>query len=72
MAWQGIEGHDAVAALFAAAEARGRIAGSYLFIGPPGVGKGGFARALATALVCQQPRPGLVACGACGSSRKPA
>jgi DNA polymerase-3 subunit delta' len=67
MAWQGIEGHDAVAALFAAAEARGRIAGSYLFIGPPGVGKGGFARALATALVCQQPRPGLVACGACAS-----
>jgi DNA polymerase-3 subunit delta' len=67
MAWQGIEGHDAVAAVFAAAEARGRIAGSYLFIGPPGVGKGAFARALATALVCQLPRAGLVACGTCAS-----
>lgn len=67
MAWQGIEGHDAVAATFAAAEARGRIAGSYLFIGPPGVGKGVFARALAKALVCPDRRPGLVACGQCAS-----
>jgi len=67
MAWQGIEGHDAIAAQFAAAEARGRIAGSYLFIGPPGVGKGAFARALSAALVCLSPRPGLVACGGCAS-----
>lgn len=67
MTWQGIEGHDAVAATFAAAEARGRVAGSYLFIGPPGVGKGAFARALAKALVCPDRRPGLVACGACAS-----
>jgi DNA polymerase-3 subunit delta' len=67
MAWQGIEGHDAVAGLFAAAEARGRIAGSYLFIGPAGVGKGAFARALAASLTCLAPRPGLVACGSCAS-----
>ncbi|MFM8413432.1 MAG: ATP-binding protein [Planctomycetota bacterium] len=67
MAWQGIEGHDAVAAAFAAAEARGRIAGSYLFMGPPGVGKGAFARNLARSLTCLAPRPGLVACGACAS-----
>jgi DNA polymerase-3 subunit delta' len=67
MAWQGIEGHDAVAAGLAAAEARGRIAGSYLFIGPPGVGKGAFARALARAVVCLDARPGLAACGQCRS-----
>jgi len=67
MAWQGLEGHDAIAAAFAAAEAQGRIAGSYLFIGPPGVGKGAFARSLARALVCLDRRPGLVACGACAS-----
>ena len=67
MAWQGIRGHDAIAATFARAQAAGRIAGSYLFIGPAGVGKTAFARALARALVCQSPRPGLVACGACGS-----
>ena len=67
MGWQGIEGHDAVVARFAAAEARGRIAGTYLFLGPEGVGKGAFARALAKALVCLDPRDGLVPCGACAS-----
>lgn len=67
MAWQGIEGHDAIAARFAEAEARGRIAGSYLFVGPPGVGKGTFALALAKSLACERPAPGLVACGGCAS-----
>jgi len=67
MAWQGIEGHDRIAARFVAAERRGRIAGSYLFIGPPGVGKGAFARALARALVCPAAGPALVACGRCES-----
>jgi DNA polymerase-3 subunit delta' len=67
MAWQGIEGHDAIAAEFARAQARGRVAGTYLFIGPPGVGKGTFARRLAKALTCSAPRDGLVACDACAS-----
>ena len=67
MAWQGIEGHDDVAARFVAAHDRGRIAGSYLFVGPPGVGKAAFALALAKALVCQSPRAGLAACDACAS-----
>ena len=52
MAWQGIEGHDAIAERFVAAHARGRISGSYLFVGPPGVGKGTFALALAKSLTC--------------------
>ena len=43
MAWQGIRGHDAIAATFARAQAAGRIAGSYLFIGPAGVGKASFS-----------------------------
>ena len=67
MAWQGIEGHDAIAAEFAEAHARGRVAGSFLFIGPAGVGKGTFAKRLAKALTCAAPRPGLVACDACAS-----
>ena len=67
MAWQGIEGHDAIAGRFATAAALGRVAGSYLFIGPSGVGKSTFARRLAKAVLCQQPQPGLVACNACAS-----
>jgi DNA polymerase-3 subunit delta' len=67
MAWQGIEGHDAIAARFAAAAARGRVSGSYLFVGPSGVGKGTFARALAKALACHAASADLVACGRCGS-----
>ena len=67
MAWEGIEGHDANAARFVAAEAHGRVAGSYLFVGPPGVGKGAFALALGRSLTCQAPQPGLVACGTCAS-----
>jgi len=67
MTWQGIEGHDTIAAEFAEAHARGRVAGSYLFIGPAGVGKGTFAKRLAKSLTCAAPRPGLVACDACAS-----
>lgn len=67
MAWQGIEGHDAIAARFAQAEAANRIAGSYLFVGQPGVGKTTFARALALSLACERPEKGLVACRQCAS-----
>lgn len=67
MAWQGIEGHDAIAARFAVAEAAGRVAGSYLFVGQPGVGKATFARALALALACEHPAEGLTACRQCAS-----
>lgn len=67
MAWQGIEGHDAIADRFGAAHARGRISGSYLFVGPSGVGKGTFALALAKSLTCERLQPGLVACGGCAS-----
>jgi len=73
MAWQatkgrtGIVGQDAVVEQFVRAAAHGRIGGSYLFIGPPGVGKGTVALALAKSLLCERPEPGLTACGACGS-----
>jgi DNA polymerase-3 subunit delta' len=73
MAWQAtrgrseIAGQDAVVEQFVRAAAHGRIAGSYLFIGPAGVGKSTVALALAKSLLCERPRPGLVACGACAS-----
>jgi len=67
MAWQGIEGHDEIARSFITAAARGRVAGSYLFVGPPGVGKTTFALELARALACHDLGPDLAACGRCPS-----
>jgi DNA polymerase-3 subunit delta' len=65
--WRGIEGHDRVVSAFKTAAARGRVAGSYLLVGPPGVGKTTFAMELARALVCPRAGPGLEACGECAS-----
>jgi len=73
MAWQAttgrgaIVGQDAVVEQFVRAAAHGRIAGSYLFLGPAGVGKSTVALALAKSLLCERPHPGLVACGGCAS-----
>jgi DNA polymerase-3 subunit delta' len=73
MGWQAtrgrgeILGQDAVVERFVRAAALGRIAGSYLFIGPSGVGKATTALALAKSLLCERPRAGLVACGGCAS-----
>jgi len=67
MGWRGIEGHDRVVTAFSTAAARGRISGSYLLVGPPGVGKTSFALELARALVCPRAGPGLEPCGACAS-----
>jgi len=50
--WQGILGHDWNMEKFHRAARRGRLFGSFLFIGPPGVGKKMFAFALAKTLLC--------------------
>jgi len=73
MGWQAtrgrgeILGQDAVVERFVRAAALGRIAGSYLFIGQPGVGKSTTALAIAKSLLCERPRAGLVSCGGCAS-----
>ncbi|MEO1991008.1 MAG: AAA family ATPase [Pirellulales bacterium] len=67
MGWHTIQGHDAIVERFIRASHQNRIAGSYLFVGPAGVGKTTFARTLAQALLCQQPQPRLIACGTCAS-----
>ena len=53
MSWQNIEGHDEVVRSFQQALERGRLAHAYLLVGPPGVGKRLFARALAQTLLCE-------------------
>lgn len=53
MSWQDIIGHDSVIQQFQRAFVRGRLASSFLFVGPPGIGKETFARKLAQALLCE-------------------
>lgn len=52
--WQGLEGHDRIVAQFRRALARGRLASTFLFVGPPGIGKRSFALALAKSLLCER------------------
>ncbi|MBQ9813461.1 MAG: hypothetical protein IJM54_09140 [Thermoguttaceae bacterium] len=54
MAWQGILGVDEIALQFARANRRRRLGGSFLFVGPAGVGKRSFAFALAKTLLCSR------------------
>jgi len=66
MSWHGILGHDDVVEQFRRALKRGRLASSFLFVGPEGVGKRAFALKLAQALLCQtRPEAALDPCEAC-------
>jgi DNA polymerase-3 subunit delta' len=68
--WQGILGHDAIAERFRATLRRGRLASTYLFVGPSGVGKRKFALMLAKALLCSEVGDDpLEPCGQCESCR---
>jgi len=66
MTWQGIHGHDEVVEQFRRALARRRLASSFLFSGPEGIGKRAFALTLARALLCgTRPEEALDPCGHC-------
>ena len=68
--WQGILGHDEVAERFQRIVAKGRLASSYLFLGPHGVGKRTFALKLAESLLCPTSNPAdLAPCKNCESCR---
>jgi DNA polymerase-3 subunit delta' len=68
MSWHGIEGHDRVVESFRRALAVGRLASTFLFVGPPGVGKRALAQKLAQALLCHaQDERALDACEQCPS-----
>ncbi|MDR1140923.1 MAG: hypothetical protein LBL62_04460 [Planctomycetaceae bacterium] len=70
MAWQGIKGHDAVFQRFLRAQQRGRLAGSFLFVGLSGVGKRQFAIALAKGFLCKgNGNSSIDPCGVCDSCR---
>jgi DNA polymerase-3 subunit delta' len=66
MTWQGIFGHDDVAEQFRRALARQRLASSFLFAGPEGIGKRTFALKLAQTLLCRErPEAVMDPCGHC-------
>jgi DNA polymerase-3 subunit delta' len=66
MSWHGILGQDTVFKQFEQTLAKGRLASSYLFVGPPGVGKRSTAMAIGRALLCNSRQEGqLRACGVC-------
>lgn len=66
MQWNDLVGHQRQKEWFDRAHARGRLANTFLFLGPEGVGKRTFARLLAKSLLCHRSPPGkLEPCGAC-------
>ena len=68
MAWQNIEGHDHLVERFRSALQRGRMSGSFLFVGPAGIGKRTFALKLAQTLLCDTRREeDLDPCGTCAA-----
>jgi DNA polymerase III subunit delta' len=68
--WRGILGQDEVVAHFRQTLSAGRLASTYLFVGPPGIGKRKFALELAHSLLCTQTaEASLDACGECDSCR---
>lgn len=66
--WMNLIGHDAIAERFRRVLGEGRLANTYLFVGPAGVGKRLFAKHLAQCLFCRNtPDADLTACGQCES-----
>lgn len=71
MAWQEIVGHEAAAESFRTSLQRGRLASSFLFVGPSGIGKRRFALRLAAALLCEtRPAEEIEPCGECPSCQQ--
>jgi DNA polymerase III subunit delta' len=68
--WHGIHGHDAIVERFRRTLENDRLASTYLFTGPAGIGKRRFALQLAHALLCTESADArLEPCGRCESCR---
>jgi DNA polymerase-3 subunit delta' len=71
MTWQGIRGHDDIVARFRTALSLGRLASTFLFVGPEGVGKRKFALALAQSFLCdRRDEAELNPCGECPACKQ--
>ncbi|MFK7765863.1 MAG: ATP-binding protein [Mariniblastus sp.] len=66
MSWNQILSHESARERFQRSVQRNRLASTYLFVGPTGIGKRMFALKLAEALLCQSnPDSALDPCGVC-------
>lgn len=66
MATDPLRGHERIARILAQSLRAGRLASTYLFVGPPGIGKHAFALRLAQSLLCETRDPAeLDPCGQC-------
>lgn len=64
--WSSLIGHQQIRVWFAAAIGQGRLGGSFLFVGSPGVGKRTVAELLARTLLCEASEPRAMSpCGTC-------
>ncbi|MDO4574730.1 MAG: DNA polymerase III subunit delta' [Planctomycetia bacterium] len=71
MSWLGIEGHDALVERFRTALSQRRLASTFLFVGPGGIGKRQFALRFAQTLLCLDHAPEQMnPCGVCESCRQ--
>lgn len=71
MTWQGIRGHDEVVQRFRTALDLGRLASTFLFVGPDGIGKRKFALALAQSFLCERRNEKeLDPCGECPACKQ--
>lgn len=71
MSWQGIRGHDQVIEQFRRGLTQGRLATTFLFVGPEGVGKRSFALQLAKSMLCvRNDETQLSPCGSCAECQQ--
>lgn len=72
MLYQGVMGQDYALTILKNSLFKGRLPGSYLFYGPPGVGKNKTAKLLAKRLCClnQKDLPDIDACNECPSCKR--
>jgi DNA polymerase-3 subunit delta' len=71
MSWQGILGHDDVVEQFRRSLRHGRLATTFLFVGPEGIGKKTFAWKLAQAILCSDvAEDKLAPCGHCAACQQ--
>ncbi len=66
----GLIGNQAAVTRFAIAIEKHRASGTYLLVGPPGVGKNTFATLVAKSLLCQHPLAVLEPCGRCAACQQ--